>query len=78
MDLEKSYVGNIWHALTKAVEEAGEDANKDVVGADAKTRWFKAARTGRCKHIFSLLGHVWWFALDMRTRWFTSPDNASS
>ena len=42
----KSYVGNIWHALIKAVEEAGEDANKDVVGADAKTRWFNAARTG--------------------------------
>ena len=46
LDLEKKYVRNIWHALTKAVEEAGEDANKDVVGADAKTRWFKAARTG--------------------------------
>ena len=37
---------NIWHTLTKAVEEAGDDANKDVVGADAKTRWFNAARTG--------------------------------
>ena len=66
MDLEKCYLRNIWHALTKALEEAGEDANKDVVGADAKTRWFNAARTGgeegrsRCKHIFSLLGDLFW------------------